>query len=56
MKPDHFVGKYYVEFEKKFQAEFKDWTVTEQCQEEYGKWQNSSSGKNFITKAKKYYS
>jgi arginyl-tRNA synthetase len=28
-KPDHFVGNYYVLFERKFQAEYKAWQLTE---------------------------
>ena len=29
VKGDHFVGKYYVKFEKQFQEEYKDWQTTE---------------------------
>jgi arginyl-tRNA synthetase len=53
MKGDHFVGKYYVEFEKQFVAEFKEWLTTDQSKEEFEKWKNSSTGKTAITKALK---
>lgn len=32
-KSDHFVGDYYVLFEKKFQAEYKEWQLSEEGQE-----------------------
>jgi len=31
IKPDHFVGEYYVLFEKKFQEEYQQWLSTEQA-------------------------
>lgn len=30
-KSDHFVGNFYVEFEKKFQEEYKNWQLTEEA-------------------------
>jgi arginyl-tRNA synthetase len=35
VKGDHFVGKWYVEFEKKFQAEYKIWQETSSALEAY---------------------
>lgn len=36
-KPDHFVGKYYVLFEQKFQAEYKAWQATAEGQSVFTK-------------------
>jgi arginyl-tRNA synthetase len=33
MKGDHLVGKYYVQFEKAFQAEYAEWQLTDAAQE-----------------------
>ncbi|MEM1327836.1 MAG: arginine--tRNA ligase [Bacteroidota bacterium] len=38
MKSDHFVGKYYVLFEQKFRAEYKEWQQTEVADELLKKW------------------
>lgn len=38
MKGDHFVGKYYVEFEKHFQDEYKAWQKTKAAENELNKW------------------
>lgn len=35
VKGDHFVGKFYVEFEKHFQAEYKLWQESEQGKEQF---------------------
>ncbi len=35
LKGDHFVGKYYVEFEKRFQEEYKNWQSSQQAQQLY---------------------
>lgn len=37
-KGDHLVGHYYVQFEKHFQAEYKEWQGTDAGKEELGKW------------------
>ena len=36
-KPDHFVGDYYVLFERKFQEEYKAWQQTQEAQEFYAR-------------------
>lgn len=38
MKGDHLVGKYYVLFEKYFQAEYKEWKETELAQKHLADW------------------
>lgn len=38
MKGDHFVGHYYVEYEKHFQVEYKAWQKTEVAENELNKW------------------
>ena len=38
IKPDHFVGKYYVLFESKFMEEYRTWQLTEEAERE---WQTS---------------
>ncbi len=37
-KPDHFVGKYYVEFEKKFTEEYNEWLGTPEAKVEFDRW------------------
>ncbi|MCP4440885.1 MAG: arginine--tRNA ligase [Aureispira sp.] len=38
MKGDHLVGKYYVQFEKAFQAEYKVWQESEEASLKLGEW------------------
>ena len=35
LKGDHFVGKYYVEFEKQFQQEYRRWQATEVAEQKF---------------------
>ena len=37
IKPDHFVGDYYVRFEREFQAEYKAWQQTEEAKAFFAK-------------------
>lgn len=44
MKSDHFVGKYYVKFEKEFQKEYKAWQQTDDAKTAYDNWATSEKG------------
>lgn len=57
LKGDKLVGKYYVEFEKAFQAEYSEWLETEEGEAEFLKDKNTSLADKFETKegAKKIY-
>ncbi len=50
VKPDHFVGNYYVLFEKKFQEEYKAWQQTESGQAVFSEWQKDDKA---VRKAQK---
>ena len=57
MKPDHFVGHYYVLFEKKYQAEYKEWQGTAEGRavyEQLGK-EGQSDAAFFKSYEKKYF-
>eukprot|EP01129_Flabellula_baltica_P010325 TRINITY_DN4355_c0_g2_i2.p1 TRINITY_DN4355_c0_g2~~TRINITY_DN4355_c0_g2_i2.p1 ORF type:complete len:599 (-),score=169.18 TRINITY_DN4355_c0_g2_i2:13-1809(-) len=53
IKSDHFVGNYYVLFNTIFEEEYHEWLETEQAQEEFEKWKNSSTGKKALKSASK---
>lgn len=38
IKPDHFVGKYYVEYERIFVIEYENWLITKIAKDEFDKW------------------
>ena len=45
-KGDHFVGRYYVLFNQKFQAEYEDWKQGEAAQQRFQSWLNSADSNN----------
>lgn len=57
MKPDHFVGHYYVLFEKLFQAEYKEWQGTAEGRAVYDKLgkEGQSDEAFFKSYSKKYF-
>jgi arginyl-tRNA synthetase len=48
LKGDHLVGKYYVEFEKKFQLEYADWLQTSQGLAQLEIFKTSNEAKKYI--------
>lgn len=50
IKGDHFVGKYYVLFEKKFQEEYKNWQHTEDGKKVFEEWKNNEKELKKATK------
>lgn len=44
MKGDHFVGKYYVLFEQKFQAEYREWQATAEAEAHFSEWSGGKGG------------
>ena len=56
-KPDHFVGRYYVLFEQKFQEEYRDWQATETGRGVYERSAKDGVAKKHFFKsyAKKYF-
>lgn len=51
MKGDHLVGKYYVMFEQKFQAEYKDWQSTDAAQAVLNEWLGKEKDVKKVVKA-----
>lgn len=55
VKPDHFVGRYYVEFEKRFQVEYKEWQETAIARELFEKVEESDQQLFFKSFKNKYF-
>lgn len=49
-KGDHLVGHYYVEFEKHFQAEYKEWQKTPEATAEVQKWRDDKKAVEKVVK------
>jgi arginyl-tRNA synthetase len=54
LKPDHLVGKWYVEFENQFKKEYETWLASDEAKVEFEKWKNSKGGKTILSKNAKY--
>ena len=48
LKGDHLVGKYYVEFEKKFQIEYTTWIDTSEGEAQFATFKTSNEAKKYI--------
>lgn len=48
IKGDHLIGKYYVLFEQRFQAEYKAWQATDEGQAAFAQWKDSDKGQKAI--------
>lgn len=55
IKPDHFVGDYYVLFESRFKEEYDAWQQSEQSQNIYRERMTSLSAADFFSKFKNEY-
>lgn len=44
IKGDHFVGRWYVRFDKELKEEYGAWLETSEAQDAYGRWQKSRAG------------
>jgi arginyl-tRNA synthetase len=51
IKGDHLVGKYYVEFDKRFSEEYCAWKKTEAAEQRFDEWKQSPAGKGVIAAA-----
>ena len=56
-KPDHFVGKYYVLFEQKFQEEYRNWQQSDQAAEVFATYTKDGQSEEAFFKgySKKYF-
>ena len=50
VKPDHFVGMYYVGFNTMFMAEYAQWQTTPEAHESLTQWRGSSASKRALKK------
>lgn len=56
VKPDHFVGKYYVDFNTMFMAEYTQWQTSPEAHEHLEKWRGSNGAKRALKKLKEGHS